>query len=48
VRDYEEQSQKETKRAEKRAAEEIKQLARERAIAEAQEASKLKAKKQPG
>ncbi len=56
--DQEEQLLKETKRAEKRAAEEIKQLARdqarredilarEQAIAEAQEARKLKAKKQP-
>jgi hypothetical protein len=51
-------NQLETKRAEKRAAEEIEQLARdqarrkanlarEQAIAEAQEARKLKAKKQP-
>jgi hypothetical protein len=56
--DQEEQSLKETKRAEKRAAEEIKQLARdearrkdtlarEQAIAEAQEARKLKNKKPP-
>ena len=62
--DQEEQSlkeakkERETKRSEKRAAEEIEQLAREqatreaylateKAIAEAQEAKKLKAKKQP-
>lgn len=55
--DQEEQLLKETKRAEKRAAEDIEQLARdqarkkanlarEQAIAEAQEARKLKAKKQ--
>jgi len=55
--DQEEQSLKEAKRAEKRAAEEIRQsardqarrkanLAREQAIAEAQEARKLKSKKQ--
>ena len=55
--DQEEQSLKEAKRAEKWAAEEIEQLARdqarkkanlarEQAIAEAQEARKLKAKKQ--
>ena len=56
--DQKERSQKEIKQAEKRAAEEIKQLARdqvrrkdtlarEKAIVEAQEARKLKAKKQP-
>jgi hypothetical protein len=56
--DKEGKSLKETKREEKRAAEEIKQLARdqarrkdtlarEQAIVEAQEARKLKAKKQP-
>ena len=56
--DQEEQSLKEAKRAEKRAAEEIEQsardqarrkanLAREQAIEEDQEARKLKAKKQP-
>ena len=56
--DQEEQSLKEAKRAEKRAAEEIEQsardqarrkanLGREQAIAEDQEARKLKAKKQP-
>ena len=55
--DQEEQLLKETKRAEKRAAEDIEQLARdqarkkanlarEQAIAEAQETRKLKAKKQ--
>ena len=55
--DQEEQLLKETKRAEKRAAEDIEQLARdqarkkanlarEQAIADAQEARKLKAKKQ--
>jgi len=55
--DQEQQSLKETKRAEKRAAEEIEQLARdqarrkanftrEQAIEEDQEARKLKAKKQ--
>ena len=55
--DQEEQLLKETKRTEKRAAEDIEQLARdqarkeanlarEQAIAEAQEARKLKAKKQ--
>jgi len=56
--DQEEQSLKEAKRVEKCAAEEIEQLAREqarreaylareKATAEAQEAKKLKAKKQP-
>ena len=56
--DQEEQSLKEAKRAGRRATEEIRQsardqerkkanLAREQAIAEAQEARKLKAKKQP-
>ena len=56
--DQEEQSLKETKRKEKRATEEIEQLdrdqarrkdtlTREQAIAEAQEARKLKSKKQP-
>jgi len=44
--DQEEQSLKEAKRAEKHAAEEIEQLAREQAIEEAQEARRLKAKKQ--
>ncbi len=58
MRDQEEQSLKEAKRVEKRAAEEIGQsardqarkdacLTREQAIAKAQEARKLKAKKQP-
>ncbi|MFC1977244.1 hypothetical protein ACFLWS_03140 [Chloroflexota bacterium] len=40
------QKERETKRAEKRAAEDIEQLAREQAIAEAQGARKLSAKKQ--
>ena len=58
MRDKEEQSPKETKRVEKRAAEEAEQLgkdqarrkaylASEQAITEAQEARRLKAKKQP-
>jgi len=56
--DQEEQSLKDARRLEKRAAEEIEEiakdqarreayLAREKAIAEAQEARRLKAKKQP-
>ncbi len=45
--DQEEQSLKEARRLEKRAAEEAERLAKEQATAEAQETKKLKAKKQP-